>query len=259
MILRGNFFSQKLQMETHITIVAPDRFSALPNKVIYLLHGLCGRSGDWLEYTTLPAYSKDYQAIFVMPEVARSFYSDMKYGLDYFSYVTDELPAICKSVFNISARREDTGIIGASMGGYGALKSALSKPEQYGFCGAISSPCLMLKEHLAYSGGATKFKELFGEHLMKDFQAIFGESIAWNPKEDVIELAKQLKNRTANPDIYLACGKEDSFYDDNVRFQAMLQELGHTSFFDDWHGNHDWTFFDEALKRTLGFFLGKTK
>jgi len=48
MILRGNFFSQKLEMETSITIVAPNKFYSQPYKVVYLLHGLCGRSGDWV-------------------------------------------------------------------------------------------------------------------------------------------------------------------------------------------------------------------
>jgi len=88
MILRGVFFSQKLGMETNISIVAPDKPSGQPYKAIYLLHGICGRSGDWIDYTMLPNYSKEYQAVFIMPEVARSFYSDMKYGLKYFSYIT---------------------------------------------------------------------------------------------------------------------------------------------------------------------------
>ena len=74
----------------------------------------------------------------------------MKYGLKYFSYITEELFKICKNIFNISSKREDTAIMGASMGGYGALKCALSKPEQYGFCGAFSPAFLFLKDYLNY-------------------------------------------------------------------------------------------------------------
>lgn len=244
-------------METSITIVAPNNFSDQPYKVVYLLHGLCGRSGDWVDYTMLPNYSKDYRAIFIMPEVARSFYSDMKYGLNYFSYITEELPLMSNSILNISQRREDTAVIGASMGGYGALKCALSKPEQYSFCGAFSSPCLMLKEHLEYSEGAKRFKELFGEQLFKDFQAVFGEKIEWNPQEDVIELAKKIKDKTIKPRLYLACGTEDYLYNDNKRFQDILQDLGYNSIFEDWQGNHDWSFFDEALKRALKYCFDK--
>lgn len=249
MILRGNYFSQYLEMETNLTIVTPDKLSDHPYKVVYLLHGLCGRSGDWVDYTLLPNYAKEYPAIFIMPEVARSFYSDMKHGLNYFSYITEELPLASSSILNVSQRREDTAIIGASMGGYGALKCALSKPEQYSFCGAFSSPCLMLKEHLEYSEGAKRFEELFGEQLFKDFQAIFGDAIEWNPKEDVVDLAKNL--RIVKPQLYLACGTEDYLYNDNKKYQDILQDLGYNSIFEDWKGNHEWSFFNEALKRAL--------
>ncbi|HOT13567.1 MAG TPA: alpha/beta hydrolase family protein [Bacteroidales bacterium] len=259
MILRGTFFSGKLEIETNITFVAPDNFSGQPYKVVYLLHGICGRSGDWVDYTLLPNYSKEYHAIFVMPEVARSFYSDMKYGLNYFSYITEELPLMCNSIFKISAKKEDIAIIGASMGGYGALKCTLSKPEQYGFCGAFSSPCLMLKESLEYCEGAKRFKELFGEALFKDFQAVFGENIEWDPREDVIELAKETKDKTTKPKLYITCGTEDFFYGDNKRYFATLQSLGYDPVFEDWQGNHDWTFFNEALRRALKHFIEKEK
>jgi len=251
MILRGVFFSKELEMETNISIVAPDEFSGQPHKVVYLLHGICGRSGDWIDYTLLPNYAKMYRVIFVMPEVARSFYSDMTYGMNYFSYITEELPLMCSSILNISQKAEDTAIIGGSMGGYGALKAALTKPHQYSFCGAFSSPCLMLRENLEYSEGALRFKELFGERLFKDFQAVFGKDIDWNPKEDVVELAKQISDAAILPEIYLACGTEDLFYGDNKRFHQQLKELGHNVRFEEWQGNHDWIFFDEALRRAL--------
>jgi len=251
MILRGNFFSQELEMETGLTILAPDKLSGEPCKVVYLLHGICGRSGDWIDYTLLPNFSRDYRAIFVMPEVARSFYSDMKYGLNYFSYITEELPVMAGGLLNISQQRDDTAIIGASMGGYGALKAALAKPHRYGFCGAFASPCLMLKENLEYSQGAKRFKELFGERLFKDFQAVFGENIDWNPKEDVVELAKAISSNDIKPRLYLACGTSDPFFDDNKRFRDILHNLGYNSTFDEWPGNHNWDFFNEALRRSL--------
>lgn len=254
MILRGNFFSKTLEMETSISMVAPDNFTVHPYKIVYLLHGLCGRSGDWIDYTRLPSYAKDYHTIFIMPEVARSFYTDMAFGLCYFSYITEELPLMCNSLFNLSSKREDAAIFGASMGGYGALKAALTNPQSYGFCAAFSSPCLMLKEHLEYSEGAKKFEELFGERLFKDFQAAFGQNIEWNPKHDVVELAKNRKPNTPSPELYLACGSADMLYSDNKRFHEIVSQQGFESTFEEWEGNHTWEFFDEALKRALSRF-----
>ena len=134
MILRGSFFSNTLEMETGLTVLVPNKsLTGGQHKLAYLLHGLCGRSGDWIDYTMLPVFAEQHGIAFVMPEVARSFYSDMAFGQNYFSYVTRELPEVCRSVFNLSARREDTLVLGASMGGYGALKCALSFPRTMDF------------------------------------------------------------------------------------------------------------------------------
>ncbi|PKP16961.1 MAG: acetylesterase [Bacteroidetes bacterium HGW-Bacteroidetes-22] len=258
MILRGNLFSQKLEMETSITILAPDHQSNQPHRIVYLLHGLCGRSGDWIDYTMLPNYAGAYNTIFIMPEVARSFYSDMKFGLNYFSYITDELPQICRSNFNLSGDRENTAIIGASMGGYGALKCALSRTDLYGMCCSFSAPCLFLKEDLQRSEGVLNFKELYGESLLRDFQAVFGENIPWSPKDDVVELAGRKKGNAEKLKVYLACGTDDYLYHDNLRYSYILKDLQFDINFEEWKGNHNWYFFDEALKRSLDFcFSGK--
>lgn len=62
MILRGHFFSSTLEMETGISLLLPKTDGERrPYKVVYLLHGLCGRSGDWIDYTMLPALADQYR------------------------------------------------------------------------------------------------------------------------------------------------------------------------------------------------------
>ncbi|MBP2144478.1 S-formylglutathione hydrolase FrmB [Methanococcus voltae] len=257
MILRGHVFSNVLEMETGITAVIPNEFNPDEKyKVIYLLHGMCGRSGDWVDYTMLPVYANDYHTIFIMPEVIRSFYTDMKYGQKFFKYVTEELPTLCRSVFNISDKREDTGIIGASMGGYGALKSALSKPEQYGYCCAFSSPCLFLKEGMDYqreNEHTEEFKAMYGEQLIRDFHACFGERLEWIPEYEILELAKKVSDNQLKPKIYCNCGNEDYFLNENMRFSEEMKKLDFDFTFEELPGNHDWYFFNQALKKSLEF------
>lgn len=257
MILRGNVFSKSLQMETGINVIIPNNFSEDNEyNIAYVLHGLCANSGNWADNSMLPVYANDYNTIFVMPEVARSFYSDMKFGLKYFSYITNELPTICKAVFNISSKRENTAIIGGSMGGYGALKSALSKPEQYGYCCTFASPCLFLKEGLDYqrqNGDTAEFKAIYGEQLKIDFEAIFGKELVWNENDDVLELAKNLSNHKIKPKIYCACGTNDYLLEDNKRYNKELNKLGFDIRYEEWEASHDFYFFDEALKRALEF------
>jgi putative tributyrin esterase len=257
MILRGNVFSKTLEMETGITVVTPNDFHEdRPYQVVYLLHGLCGRSGDWVDYTMLPVYAADYHAVMIMPEVARSFYTDMKYGLNYFTYITEELPKISKAIFNISAKREDTAIIGASMGGYGALKSALSKPEQYGYCCAFSSACLFMKEFFdsQQTQKSTEImKRTYGEQLVKDFQAAFGEQFECSSQGDLLELANAANGQAVKPKIYCTCGTEDYLHGDNARFRDEMKKLDFDFTYEEFPGIHDWNFFNKALKRALNF------
>lgn len=257
MILRGSVFSKVLEMETGITVVAPNGLKTGEKfQVAYLLHGLCGSNGDWANYTMLPVYANDYNVVFIMPEVGRSFYSDMKYGQRFFSYITEELPEICKNVFNISGRTEDTAVIGASMGGYGALKCALAKPEQYGYCCAFSSACLFLKEGLdnQRENGETKaFKAAYTEQLIRDFRSIFGDNLEWNPQDEILELAKKINGQKVKPKIYSVCGNEDYLRGDNARFADEMKKLDFDLTYQEWPGSHDWYFFDEALRKALKF------
>jgi S-formylglutathione hydrolase FrmB len=260
MLLRGSVFSKVLEMETGLTIVGPSKFETGEYQVVYLLHGQCGRSGDWAEYTMLPTYANDYNILFIMPEVARSFYTDMKYGQHFFSYVADELPKVCKSVFNISAKREDTAVIGASMGGYGALKCALSKPEVYGYAAAFSAPCLFLKEGLdkqRKEGHTKEFRAMYGERIINDFEAIFGTELVWTPGNEILALAQKVNGEKIKPKIYTACGTEDFFYYDNVRFRDEMEKLDFTFTYEEWTGIHDWYFFNEALRKALHFYFGQ--
>lgn len=57
--------------------------------------------------------------------VNRSFYTDMDAGYKYWTFISEELPALARSFFPLSEEREDTFIAGLSMGGYGAFKLGL--------------------------------------------------------------------------------------------------------------------------------------
>ena len=258
MILRGTVFSTVLEMDTGITIVTPsDCHSEEPYKVAYLLHGLCGNNDAWADDSMLPVHAREGHTIYVMPDAGRGFYTDMRFGPRYFTYIVDELPVICKSVFRISAKREDTAILGASMGGYGALKCALTRPEQYGMCGAFSSACLFLREGLEEQrehGGDPVFIRRYGERLLADFEAIFGRNLDWKPEYEILELAKRIKDRTDKPAVYMACGSNDPFRASHVRFQKEMRPLGFDLLYEEWKGIHDFFFFDESLRRAIRRF-----
>ncbi|MEI0737949.1 hypothetical protein VQ056_16860 [Paenibacillus sp. JTLBN-2024] len=58
----------------------------------YLLHGAGDNASTWHRLTTIELYAAKYGCTVIMPEANRSYYTDMEYGLEYFRYVTQELP-----------------------------------------------------------------------------------------------------------------------------------------------------------------------
>jgi len=256
MILRGYYSSEILHTATNIQFIIPDNAEG-PYKVVYLLHGMHGNQGTWIDNTMLPYYSKDYNAIFVMPEAARSFYCDLKYGRKFFSFASEELPKITRRIFNISAQREDTAVIGCSMGGHGALKIALSKPEQFGFCGAISSACIYLKqilEGLRVNSDAFRKTGAEEEEIMIDLYSMFGDNLEYNPKDDIDVLAKNFPAGKPKPVIFSTCGTDDDLLKENLRFSDDMKKTGFNFTYEEWKGGHDWNFFNEALKKSIEFW-----
>ncbi|MDR3123872.1 MAG: esterase family protein [Treponema sp.] len=260
MLLRGNFYSDVLRLYTGITIFVPDQHRDEGSyKVCYLLHGLHNDQNAWVDSTMLQVFARNYGTLFVMPAAGRSFYADMKHGYNYFAYISEELPEITKRVFNISARREDTAIVGCSMGGYGALKAALSRPEQYGFCGAIAPACLFINEHLE---GLRKNADYWlrtggpeAQSILTDFRASFGDELAYADSDEIIKLAEKAAARTVRPKIYAACGIEDNLRKENLRFNEHIEKLNLDYTYEEWAGGHDWYFFSDALKKALELWL----
>ncbi|MDR2159238.1 MAG: acetylesterase [Treponema sp.] len=259
MILHGSIFSETLDLHTGINVLIPEKRPPGGYKLAYLLHGLHGNCGTWLANTMLPVYGKERGAIFIMPEAGRSFYADMRYGLAWFTWISEELPAICGELFHLSAERADTAVIGCSMGGYGALKCALSRPERYGFCGAISPACLFVDEALAElrkDPGAWREQDPGADAILRDLYAIFGDELRNGEGDVLLALARRAAAAPRKPAIYAACGDADSFYQENLRFGAEMEKLGLDYHFEGWSGAHDWYFFNEALKRALDRWLG---
>lgn len=262
MIFRGSVFSTVLEMDTGLTVIAPQDVLAADSRtqVAFLLHGLSANNGSWTESTLLPVYAREYNVVFIMPEVGRSYYFDMHYGQRFFTYVADELPELCARMFKFSPEREDTAVIGVSMGGYGALKCALSRPHRFGWCCALSSGSLYLEEfvtNLFNVGGWKRVEELLGRQRLADLRAILGDDFAVRPEDEIMTLARRTEALPNKPRIYAACGTEDQFHDANLRFRDEMQRLCYDFTYEEWPGEHDSSFFDAGLRKSLRFCFGE--
>lgn len=247
-VFHGSVFSQTMQMNTGLTVVTPRNlvYGGDPYQVIYILHGLSDDHSCWSDYTMLPLYASEYNVVFVLPETQRCWYTDMKYGVKYFTYVSEELPKICKQLFNISSKREDTAVMGLSMGGYGALKCALSKPEQYRVCCAFSSAC-----------NVGKFVKDPNCGFHDELKACFGEDLVFPEEADLFRLAEKCSKAPQIPEFYMTCGLQDGLLEDNHLLRDHMLQLGIPLEYKEWDGIHDWHFWNTSLKLMLDRFFQK--
>ena len=136
--LSWTFHSPSLRMATHAFVVLPE-YPAQPQNTLILLHGLGGACDTWNRRTSIERYAQKHNLAVIMPEVQRSWYTDMVYGLPYFTFITDELPRLAANTLRVPMDPAHLYVGGLSMGGYGALKAGLNYPERYAMVGGFSS------------------------------------------------------------------------------------------------------------------------
>lgn len=241
--LRCDFRSDAMAMNTSMTVILPEKTDLSQVPVVYLLHGLEDNCTGWTRYTSVERYAREKGAALVIPEVQRSFYTDMEQGIPYFTFIHDELPEICRGFFGFSARREKNYMMGLSMGGYGTLKCVLQTPERY--AGAATFSAVADIEEFAAGQTATEKREL---------QAVFGQSLKIPADCNLLTLAEKA-DASGLPKLYMACGEQDGLYAANVRLTDKLTALGADIRFEHWEGIHNWVFWDVAVRKALDYLL----
>lgn len=254
-----NFFSPTLGFNTDIDVFIPTPNSdEILNKkkseyfqknrkyqVLYLLHGAYGDYTDWMRLTSIEKYAQNHKLAVVMPSASNSFYQDMFRGSDYLTYLTEELPKFVKSIFPISGRREDTFVAGLSMGGYGAVRLAFTKPEQYAACASLSGAIDIVSCKAQNDDGSIEGPFLW-DAIMEHPDEIEGTDA------DLFALAKKQKALGKElPKVFQTCGTEDFIYQPNVSAHKKLLEAGVDVTYEEHPGIHDWDYWDTHIQRAL--------
>ena len=132
-LIHVDFFSEVLGMSSQMEVILPqetegqigighvEKQSKYP--VLYLLHGMTDNQTIWTRNTSIERYAAEHGIAVVMPNAHLGWYTDMKYGFKYFTFISEELPELCERFFPcISGETKDRFVAGNSMGGYGAFK-----------------------------------------------------------------------------------------------------------------------------------------
>ena len=251
-LIHCNFFSHVLELCVSMDVILPQpkpeelhEVAANGTKypVLYLLHGMSDDHTIWQRRTSIERYVEPLKLAVVMPTVHRGFYVDMAHGPRYGAFVAEELPAICQSLFPISAAREDNFVAGLSMGGYGAFRLGLTYPEQFSAAASLS--------------GAVDIATISGDRDKKwtaEMRLIFGDlNKLAGSSNDLFYLADQVSKKKPQPRLFQCCGTEDFLYQGNLRFRDHALDLGLNLTYEEGPGAHEWSYWDVQIQHVLAW------
>jgi S-formylglutathione hydrolase FrmB len=227
------------------TVVLPDQYGhgtdADRYPVVYLLHGSGGDYSDWSANTQINSLADLYHVILVMPDGGHeSWYIDSPADprSRYETYVGTEVVAYIDRHFRTIATRQARAITGLSMGGFGALRIALDRPDAFGAAGSIS--------------GAVDPRACEDE---PGINRVFGDparhAAFWNSKA-IVENARTFEK--AHIALTIDCGVDDSLVESNRTLHERLVQLGVPHDYAERPGGHTWEYWSNSIQYQVLFF-----
>jgi S-formylglutathione hydrolase FrmB len=240
-----DFFSDVLEVGTSMTVLLPQRTTAQigvsgvgasgPPPLLYLLHGLSDDHTAWLRYTAIGRYADAAGLAVVMPAVQRSFYANEAHGHRFWDFVSEELPSVVQSFFQVTSSPSETYVAGLSMGGYGALKLALTHPSRYAAAASLSG-ALDLRTVLAWDERAELLDRVFDGEVGDD--------------DDLFAL---LEGASGVPPLHLSCGLQDPLLSGTEKLAAAATAGGVDVRLDLRPGSHEWSLWDAVIEDVIAW------
>lgn len=252
-LLHVDFFSEVLDMCVEMDVILPDHSDEETYPTLYLVHGMSSDHTSWQRKTSIERYAQEHGFAVVMPAVHLGWYTNMAVGKNYCTYISEEVPRFCHTMFpKMSRRREDTFAAGLSMGGYGALKLGICAPESFRAVAALSGAVEIV------SDCHNQIKKYEGLGLSSEiWRDVFGPTEQLEGSEnDLTFRARELaKTNLPKPSIYIWCGTEDdAIYEGNVLMGKRLSQMGYEVWYEDSPGDHQWKYWDEKIQLALDWF-----
>lgn len=253
-LLNVSFYSEVLGMQSSMNVILPQRsrgeigVGSIEEKLdtyptLYLLHGMSDDHTIWERRTSIERYASEKGIAVVMPNGGLSWYTDMKHGGRYFTFMSEELITICRDFFpRMSKKREETFAAGLSMGGYGVFKLALRCPETFSCAASLSGA-------LDFETFYDRTSPGFAYNIAGDRETEFRGS-----DNDLFAVASRLKESGRPlPRLWQWCGTEDYLINDNHRMRDHLMSLGYDLTYSESEGNHNWACWDKWIQAILAW------
>ena len=268
-VIKFNFLSQVLGLQQNVTIIIPTfSFADLMSgrdevyvpgmkfQTLYLLHGGAGDDSDWVNFTSVVRYADANKLAVVMPAGNNSFYTDMAHGGAYFTYVSEEIPKVCRTIFPLSDRREDNSLAGLSIGAYGAMSLAIKRPDMFSAAVCLSGAAFSVEDVIARAKQEASAEEGQPRRRipMPRMNDIFGDlSKLPGSENDIYHIAKKnVEEGKGLPKFFFACGDKDFALEGVRKAKNYLSDLGYDVFYEEVPGyGHEWDFWDLYIRKAI--------
>lgn len=238
-------FSASMKKNIKAVVITPDGYAQAKNlPVVYLLHGAGDSYSGWIK--RVPAIQKhadDYQTIIVCPDGnVTSWYFDSPVDPEwkYETYVATELVNWVDQNYKTIKDRKGRAITGLSMGGHGALYLSFKHQDVFGAAGSMSGGVDITPFPLNWNiakrlGDYDKYPERWKENAIVNMTHLL------------------VPNKLA---LIIDCGKEDFFYQVNLKLHEQLDYNNIPHDFIIRPGVHNWDYWTNAVKYQLMYFSG---
>ena len=280
--IEGNLEGESADRD--VFVILPPGYAANPKRrypVIYALHGYSIGAEQWIGEIHAPrtienAFAKGAkEMIVVLPDSKTvhngSMYSSSRTTGDFEAFIAKDLVAYIDKHYRTLAARESRGLVGHSMGGYGASRIGMRHADVFGAL-YMMSPCCLSPREAAPPGGQggevlAQVKSLDdAKKLPWGLRAQLATAAAWSPNPDKPPLFLDLpvESGVARPDVlakwaanaplafvdqYIGAlsrykaiaidvGDRDGLKEDAAKLHAVLDRYGLKNSFEIYPGDH---------------------
>jgi S-formylglutathione hydrolase FrmB len=237
--LQIDFTGKCLGKESSMNVICPQEPGPYP--VLYLLHGHSDNASAWYRRSSIERYVDDLKLIVVMPDGWLSYYCNdpRPGGLAYEDHIIKDVIRTVDRMLPTIPERRGRGIVGLSMGGYGAMKLAMKFPDIFAAASSHS--------------GAVDICRVGRDHHNLTHAGQVARTVTEDSDDNCFHLARQLAARSDRPALRIDCGVDDFLIEDNRRFHTLLEELDIEHAYAEYPGEHTWDYWDEHVQETIDF------
>jgi enterochelin esterase-like enzyme len=217
--------------------------------VVYALHGFFIGAEEWTHEIHVPqtiegAFAKGSRPMIVVLPDSKSIYGGSMYSSstttgDFERFIAHDLVAYIDSHYRTLPYRESRGLVGHSMGGYGAVRIGMQHPEVFGSL-YIMSPCCLSYDNVKPMDAATQ-KAVEALKSPADSASLpwyvrpqLALAAAWSPdpKKPPLYLDLPYENGVAQPEVLARWSANEPLsaidqYIDNLReYRGIAVDVG---------------------------------